>query len=418
MRSRAATAEAVWFASAAEARWLLLRELAAGRRPEAWFWRLAVSDWRGLSLGAWVPRLVAAAMLDAESEVALARTVLRLAEDGLLPPIVQALDAAPPPPRADPAQVVTPRSAVPADGGGMAVDAPRLAARLMDRHPAVARARLLAAMRAAPPQGRAAAWLARLALLAAAPEAATQPDLLVAMAEAVIAEAAPPAAAPRGAMPRTETVQQVPASQEAPARPDGTAPRPDAPRSAPPAMPQLRAPQADGVPPAPPAAVARPWPAAATPDEDAERFSRAAGVLLLVRPLARMGLPGWLDRHAVLAASGFARGLLRHVALRMRVPPEDPLCALLPAEDVLPDAALDAWRVGLDRWLRRRARRRLAEVARRTGWLACTEDRIGIRFPADAADPRLRRLALDVDPGWLPWLGLAIRYHFRDDALP
>jgi hypothetical protein len=45
------------------------------------------------------------------------------------------------------------------------------------------------------------------------------------------------------------------------------------------------------------------------------------------------------------------------------------------------------------------------------------EDRIAIRFPADAADPRLRRLALDVDPGWVPWLGLAIRYHFRDDAV-
>ncbi|WP_372617585.1 hypothetical protein [Falsiroseomonas sp.] len=414
----AAAVEAVWFASVAEARWLLLRELAAGRWPEAWFWRLAVPGWRGLSLAAWVPRLIAAGMRDAESEVALARAVLRLAEAGLLPRVVQALEAAPAPPRAEPAQVAAPRSSAPARGGRMAVEAPRLAVRLMDRHAAVARARLLAAMRAAPPQGRAAAWLARLALLAAAPEAAAQPDLLVAMTEAVIAGEGTPAAAPRGAMPQAAPAAQVASSREAQARPGGSGPLPDARPISPPATPRRRTPPAGEAQPDPAAVVARARPAAATPDDDAERFSRAAGVLLLVRPLARMGLPGWLDRHPVLAASGFVRALLRHVALRMRVPAEDPLLGLLPAEDALPGTALDAWRVGLDRWLRRRARRRLAEVARRPGWLACTEDRIAVRFPADAADARLRRLALDVDPGWVPWLGLAIRYHFRDDAVP
>ena len=44
-RSDAFRADAVWFRSRDEARALLLAELAAGRAPFAWFWRLAVPDW-------------------------------------------------------------------------------------------------------------------------------------------------------------------------------------------------------------------------------------------------------------------------------------------------------------------------------------------------------------------------------------
>ena len=78
---------------------------------------------------------------------------------------------------------------------------------------------------------------------------------------------------------------------------------------------------------------------------------------------------------------------------------------------------LEAWRAGLDRWLRRRVRLRLSELARRRGWLHLTDDTLLVRFPLEAADLRLRRLALDADPGWVPWLGLAVRYHYRDTPL-
>src|SRR5206468_859118 len=52
---------AVWFRSVAEARLLLLAELAAGRTPIAWFWRLAVPDWRRQALPAWLSRVIAEA---------------------------------------------------------------------------------------------------------------------------------------------------------------------------------------------------------------------------------------------------------------------------------------------------------------------------------------------------------------------
>jgi len=35
-------------------------------------------------------------------------------------------------------------------------------------------------------------------------------------------------------------------------------------------------------------------------------------------------------------------------------------------------------------------------------------------FPPAAADIRLRRHALDVDPGWTDWLGLAVRYLYAE----
>ena len=51
-----------WFASRAEARRLLLAALLAGRRPEAWYWRLAVPDWRGRPLEPWLGALLSDAL--------------------------------------------------------------------------------------------------------------------------------------------------------------------------------------------------------------------------------------------------------------------------------------------------------------------------------------------------------------------
>lgn len=414
----AAAADAVWFASVAEARWLLLRELAAGRRADAWFWRLAVPDWQGAALPEWVPRLAAQALAEPQAEVALASAVLRLAGEGALAPLLHALAFAPEPPRAKPSHppatpLRAPRDATPS--------AAALAMQLLARLPPLARARLHAAIRAAPAQRRAARWLARLALLAAAPEAAAQPTALAALAEALLAEilAAPRATArestlpapdppPPPLAPRTTTTAEV--ARIARAAPDEA----DAPaRSAAPPILSTTPPSAPAPPPGTPALVPP-----IAPLSVEELHSRAAGVMLLIRPLVRLGLPGWLDRHPHLAATGFARGLLRHIALRHRIPPEDPLLAVLIEDAAHPPAALDAWRVGLDRWLRRRARRRLAGIVRRPGWLSLAEDRLLLRFPPGSADLNLRRLALDVDPGWVPWLGLAIRYAFRDHRQP
>ena len=166
---------------------------------------------------------------------------------------------------------------------------------------------------------------------------------------------------------------------------------------------------------------------ASTPSPDAWRasavtyevFSRAAGLFLIVRPLVMLGLPEWLDLRPGLAADGFGRALLRDIARKMRVPDDDPVFALLahdPSTDGLfKSGHLTAWRVGLDRWLRRRARIKLTEVVRRSGWITASGESLSVRFRVDAADLRLRRYALDIDPGWVSFLGFVMRYHYRDE---
>src|SRR6478609_1785882 len=52
--SGAESANCVWFGDAAEARILLMRELARGRTPFAWFWALAVPEWRRAPLAQWL----------------------------------------------------------------------------------------------------------------------------------------------------------------------------------------------------------------------------------------------------------------------------------------------------------------------------------------------------------------------------
>ncbi len=149
-----------------------------------------------------------------------------------------------------------------------------------------------------------------------------------------------------------------------------------------------------------------------------ERGSAAAGAWLLVRPLARMGIAAWLERRPTLAAAGFARALLRHIVERMRIEADDPVFAFLDlaVEDFDPDL-LAAWRIGLDRWLRRSVHRTLAGIVRRRGWLRAHASGLEVRFNLAQADIALRLKALDTDPGWVPWLGQQIAYHYRDEAL-
>lgn len=129
-----------------------------------------------------------------------------------------------------------------------------------------------------------------------------------------------------------------------------------------------------------------------------------------------MGLAEWLTRHPHQAADGFAWALLRAIAVRMRIAQADPLWSVLPAEAPA-DKWIGAWRVGLDRWLRRRTAARLCDIVQRAGWLSLADGSIVARFRLCDADIRLRRHALDVDPGWVPSLGQTVRYAYSDHAL-
>jgi hypothetical protein len=49
-------------------------------------------------------------------------------------------------------------------------------------------------------------------------------------------------------------------------------------------------------------------------------------------------------------------------------------------------------------------------VARRPGRVHAEPGWIEVHLPLATVDPVLRRAGLDVDPGWVPWLGAVVRY--------
>lgn len=180
-------------------------------------------------------------------------------------------------------------------------------------------------------------------------------------------------------------------------------------------------------------------------------LATARGGLLFVLPvLARLGygtwwedLPAWRDAQVVPR-------LLINLLERLRTPPADPawqLCAgLLAPEATTPDPlsfpippawrdpalamplpeagtplnpgqAADLWLRATRRWLRRRAGLGLASLVNRPAGLIWNATHLDVVFDLNQAEPRIRRAGLDLDPGWLPWLGRVVSFHYQQDGL-
>lgn len=73
---------------------------------------------------------------------------------------------------------------------------------------------------------------------------------------------------------------------------------------------------------------------------------------------------------------------------------------------------LDAWWLAIDRWCRRVAGIRPGDLVRRPGRIEATRTHFDIVFDLASADIRVRRAGLDLDPGWLPWLGRIVAFHY------
>jgi len=70
------------------------------------------------------------------------------------------------------------------------------------------------------------------------------------------------------------------------------------------------------------------------------------------------------------------------------------------------------------RVLRTRAQISLRALVLRPGRVSATRTHLDVLFDHEQADLRVRRAGLDVDPGWVPWLGRVIRYHYLHGELP
>jgi hypothetical protein len=70
------------------------------------------------------------------------------------------------------------------------------------------------------------------------------------------------------------------------------------------------------------------------------------------------------------------------------------------------------WALEVRRWCARTARISVSEIVRRPGEVTLTRTELDVSLPLDLADIRIRRVGLDLDPGWLPWFGRVVRFHY------
>ena len=178
------------------------------------------------------------------------------------------------------------------------------------------------------------------------------------------------------------------------------------------------------------------------------------GLLLLLRPLLELGcmtavppaeLPALLSGIGLLALQTVCAPL-PPAARRMLLERDRPLLAAFAGADP-PDASLDTlvaasqsagwlgqalatapaeigWAPGA---LRRyyggpdpfgdAAEGRLARLLLRPGRLVLTRWSADLTWPLTTADIALRRTGWDIDPGWLPWIGRVVQFHY-DGADP
>jgi len=198
------------------------------------------------------------------------------------------------------------------------------------------------------------------------------------------------------------------------------------------------APQADQAPPA-----HAPW---QSPGNLEAEPTACAGLLFLLPVLARLGLAQWLgETHHDTA---FTQRVLQQALRRLQAPADDPAWALAAVEagaaaqaialeapapaswsDPLlagspaltqalhaapsADAQATVWLTAARRWLRRAGRIGLASLVLRPGFMGLTPTHADVHFRLHHTDLRVRRLGLDIDPGWLPWYGRVVAFHYR-----
>lgn len=150
--------------------------------------------------------------------------------------------------------------------------------------------------------------------------------------------------------------------------------------------------------------------------------TQAGGLLFLVPLLERLGFEEWCRRAGMRdidVTAALAGRIFAHLLLRLGVGDDDPVWEFV--RSLGSEAAADM--TTLDdhtaRWLRtcritlrRRARLGLATLVCRQAGLAYTATHVELFFAADAVDMRIRRSGFDSDPGWVPWLGRVVTFHY------
>jgi hypothetical protein len=114
----------------------------------------------------------------------------------------------------------------------------------------------------------------------------------------------------------------------------------------------------------------------------------------------RLLLAAWRGRRrpAALAPLLRGRGVVRSDAGRQ--------------EPDLSAAVAEAWLTACRRWLRRYARVGVAGLVMRPARLSLTPTHADMFFALSDVSLAVRRTGLDLDPGWVPWFGRVVSFHY------
>lgn len=159
------------------------------------------------------------------------------------------------------------------------------------------------------------------------------------------------------------------------------------------------------------------------PDAGRWQTTDWGGLLFWLGRLPASGALDWLAAQREVAPDGLAL-LLRGLADALGVPAGDAARAAfcggeVPAGDLPARLAeyaaglVDGWAAWLAEAAPEMAEPRLATVCRRRGRLRCEPGWIELALPLDSVDVSTRRLGLDLDPGWLPWLACVLRIRYE-----
>lgn len=448
---QAAQAPAVFFASRFEARLAWLHRVARGQPTADWFWPAALPELAPLA-SAEQPIEQVVALLREEAPEAARQALTAWPDDDLID-LAKALspatlDAWRPQLQAEPAAptpLETRAATAPTAPTGETESAVRATARRLPPASTTTPATTawLAALWLAPALQRLPTPAEVAQVLALQPALATEADARVAATVPATAEPASQLAARAlaHAMPAQAQDTRPPAPPGTPSAHPGTAPH-QRPTGTSPATTHAAEATAQHTP--------APEPHTATPPTASRphRFrapsalpwladapaSAHAGLLLLLNVLQALRFDAWLRAQPADAQRPFVQALLGQLLDLCGAPAHDPQRAGLALTDADQRAltaarwdgdhrstaqALRQWRVKLRRTLRRHAGLDLQDVVVRQGWFSASATHIDVVYPLDEVALPLRRLGLDADPGWVPWFGHIVAFHFvPHDQLP
>ncbi|MGB3292061.1 MAG: hypothetical protein WBB01_03595, partial [Phormidesmis sp.] len=142
-----------------------------------------------------------------------------------------------------------------------------------------------------------------------------------------------------------------------------------------------------------------------------------AGLIYLLNLFTYLHLPAYLPQYN---NPTFPHLLLLYTAQRLGVPTEDPIVTVFADDEVALDSfilhhsSLIAWYSAIRRWLRRHTPFTLKALIHRPGTLALTPTHLDLTFDLTQVDSHIRRAGLDLNPGWLPWFGRVVQFHYID----